>query len=171
MGGVSSVIPGIEGWIIGVLLFTIGSLSGVIVWMQKRADKIYGYRLAERDTANAALNAAASAQQAQATASRERNQLQEELTETIIALSNNIGLFIERQTIHHTHFVADQAKMISVIDAIAAAMREAAMQSTGVKDKVDTLLLQIPGMTREIRDNIKEMVEDVQNAAARRSKV
>lgn len=168
MQGVTSVIPGIEGWIIGTLMLVVGSLSGVIVWMQKRADKIYGYRLAERDTANAALNAAASAQQAQASASRERNQLQEELTETINALAASISLFIERQTIHQTHFVADQSKMTTVIEAIADAMRNSALQTTGLKDKIDTLLSQVPGMTKELKDAIKELVEDVQAASHRR---
>lgn len=164
-------VPGLEplaAWIVGTLLFALSGAIGAIVWMQKRADKIYGYRLAERDTANAALNAAASAQLAQAAASRERNQLQEELTETINALATSISLFIERQTIHQTHFIADQSKMTVVIEAIAEAMRNSALQTTGLKDKVDTLLQQVPGMTKELKDAIKELVEDIQAASVRR---
>lgn len=166
----TSIFSPVAAWIIGTLMTVITAETACIVWMQKRADKIYGYRLAERDTANAALNAAAAAQQAQAAATRERNQLQEELTETINALTNSIAIFIEKQTIHHTHLVSDQSRVSQVIEAIAAAMREAAMQSTGVKDKVDVLLAQLPGMSNEIKAHIKELVEDVERAAINRKR-
>lgn len=165
---VTSILPGLEGWVIAVLMSAVMGLISAVVWMQRRADKIYGYRLAERDTLNKALVDAAAAQQAQASATRDRNQLQDELTETIAALSQSIAMFIERQTIHHEHLVGDQERIAKVIEAIAEAMRNATLQTTGVKDRVETLLNQIPGMSKEIKDHIKELVEDVQRHASRR---
>lgn len=158
---VQTVVPGIAGWIIAVLMGVTTALAGAIVWMQRRADRVYGYRLAERDTLNKALVDAAAAQQAQAAATRDRNQLQQELTETIAALSQSIAMFIERQTIHHEHLVTDADRVRAVIEAIAEAMRNATLQTTGVKDKVDTLLSQVPGMTKEIKEHIKEELKDL----------
>lgn len=158
---------GLAGAVITVLLSVVGSLAAVIVWMQRRADKVYGYRLAERDALNKALTEAASAQQAQAAATSERNQLQDQLSETITSLTQSIALFIERQTVHHEHLVTDQGRMITVIDAIAEAMRNASLTTTGVKDKLDTLLNQLPGMTKELKEHIRELAKDIEDAKRR----
>lgn len=166
----TSLFHPVAAYIIGTLMSVIAAETACIIWMQKRADKIYGYRLAERDTAHAALNAAATAQQAQASATRERNELQEELTETIQALTNSISIFIEKQTIHHTHLVGDQARVAQVIESIAEAMRNVALNSTGLKDKVDTLLSQFPGMTNEIKQHIHGLVQDFEHAATNRKR-
>jgi hypothetical protein len=167
---IASVAPGIHGTIIAVLMSVVGILSGVIVWMQRRADKIYGFRLAERDTANEALNAAAAAQQAQAAASRERNELQEELAETIQALTASITLFIERSTIQHTHMTADQEKQAKVIESISEAMRNVALQSTGMKDRLDSISTNIPALGADVKGHIDRLIREHDLPNNRRSR-
>lgn len=52
---------GTEGAIISVLMGAISILCGVIAIMYNRANKIYGYRLKERDILNEALTSATTA--------------------------------------------------------------------------------------------------------------
>lgn len=161
-------IGGVPGYIISILMGVIVILSGVIVYMQKRADKVYGYRLAERDTLKDALHGAEAAALAQAAATRERNQIMDELAKTIQESTQATTLLVERLTFQHTHLVTDQEKTGQVIASIADAMRNAALQTSGVKQSVDLLLQGVPGMTAEIKAHIQRALEDVQNASRRR---
>lgn len=158
----------VAGAIIAVLLMCCVATISCIVWMQRRADKVYGYRLAERDKLMEALHAASAGQQAQAAATHQRNALQEELAETIEALTNSIQLFIERSTIHHTHMVGDQGKQHVVIESISQAMRDVAMHTSGLKDNVAALALGLPGMTSDLKSHMDRLTRDVQDAASRR---
>jgi hypothetical protein len=69
---------GIPGAIIFVLLFTIAGLVAYVRSLQAKADKVYGYRLAERDTANKALGDAAKVLSDMLDVQEERNKLIEE---------------------------------------------------------------------------------------------
>lgn len=74
---------GTEGAIISVLMGTVPILCGVIVIMYNRANKIYGYRLRERDVLNTALSAATAA-------TREHTQAMESRSAAMTALADAI---------------------------------------------------------------------------------
>jgi hypothetical protein len=69
---------GISGAIIFVLLATVAGLVAYVRSLQAKADKVYGYRLQERDTLNKALSDAASAIAGMLEATEDRNDLTEE---------------------------------------------------------------------------------------------
>jgi hypothetical protein len=69
---------GVPGAIIFVLLGTIAVLSVYIKQMQGKADKVYGYRLTERDTLNKVLGDTANVIAGIIKANEERNDLTEE---------------------------------------------------------------------------------------------
>lgn len=163
-------VGGIAGSIIGVLMGVVGILAGVIVIMQRRADKIYGYRLAERDTLKDALHEAAQAINAQANAAKERNKLLEDLAETISAQTIASTLLVERLTLQHDHLSADSDKTGTVITSVADAMRNVALQSSGIQQKIDQLLLGVPGISKEIKELFEKLLREVQDAARHRSR-
>jgi len=74
---------GIAGAIIFVLLATIAGLVAYIRSLQGKADKVYGYRLQERDTLNKALTDAAAAISGMLSATEDRNDLTEEQAKLI----------------------------------------------------------------------------------------
>lgn len=160
-------VGGVTGAIIGVLMGVVGVLAAAIVVMQRRADKVYGYRLTERDTLKDALHEAATAIDAQANATRERNVIMDELAQTIRESTQATALLVERLTLQHGHLMSDQDKTATVIASIADAMRNAALQTSGVKQSVDLLVAGVPGMTSELKSHITRALEDVQTASRR----
>jgi hypothetical protein len=160
-------VGGVAGSIIAILMGVVTILAGVIVYMQKRADKIYGYRLTERDTLKDSLHEAATAITSQASATRERNVIMDELAQTIRESTQATALLVERLTVQHAHLLTDQDRTGSVIASIADAMRNAALQTSGVKQSVDLLVAGVPGITTELKAHITRALEDVQTATKR----
>lgn len=69
---------GLAGAIIFVLLMAVAGLVAYVKSMQAKADKVYGYRLAERDTLNKALTDAAQVLKDMLEATKDRNDLTED---------------------------------------------------------------------------------------------
>ena len=162
---VATEVGGLPGAIIGTLTGVVIILVSAIVYMQRRADKVYGYRLAERDTLGASLHEASTAINNQATATRERNIVMDELAETIRESTQANLLLVERLTLQHEFLAGEHGKTATVIASIAEAMRNAVLQTSGVKQSVDGLLMGVPGMTKELRDHIEKLVNEVRAAA------
>jgi hypothetical protein len=158
-------VGGLQGSIIGTLMGVITILAGVIVWMQRRADKVYGYRLTERDTLKDALHESAAAADAQASATKERNQMMDELSSAIGEQTIAMTQLVERLTMQHGHLVQDQDRTGAVISSIAEAMRNAALTTSGVKQSLDQLLMGIPGVTKEIKEHIDKLIDELQREA------
>lgn len=74
---------GLPGAIIFVLLLTIAALVAYIKSMQAKADKVYGYRLGERDTLGKTLSDTAQVLQGVLEATDERNEITEEQADLI----------------------------------------------------------------------------------------
>jgi len=74
---------GVAGAIIFVLLGTIAGLVAYVKSLQGKADKVYGYRLNERDTLNKALTDTAKVLGDMLKATEDRNDLTEEQAELI----------------------------------------------------------------------------------------
>lgn len=163
-------VGGLPGAIIGTLTGVVVILATVIVWMQRRADKVYGYRLQERDTLKDSLHEAAEAINAQATATRERNVIMDELAQTIRESAVATQLLVERLTVQHSHLMQDQDRTGQVITSIAEAMRNAALTTSGVKQSVDLLTAGLPGITSEVKGHITRLLEDVQRETHRKAR-
>lgn len=74
---------GVPGAIIFVLMLTISGLIAYIKTLHTKADKVYGYRLAERDTLNKTLSDTANVLQGVIEQVEERNALTQEQAELI----------------------------------------------------------------------------------------
>jgi hypothetical protein len=80
-------------------------------------------------------------------------------------------LLIERLTLQHDHITDQQEKTEVVITSIANAMREAALQTSGVKQMLDQFLLQgLPGITNEMKAVISNGIREVNDAAHRKGR-
>jgi hypothetical protein len=126
---------------------------------------MYGYRLTERDTLKDALHEAAGAAMAQAQATKERNVVMDELSHTIAEQTIAMTLLVERLTLQHGHLTQDQDRTGAVITSIAEAMRNSTLMTSGVKQSLDQLLMGIPGMTKELKEHIEKLVDDMQREA------
>jgi hypothetical protein len=76
LGGAASAFIGMMGT-------AIVALAGALGVMWKHSSKVYGFRLAERDTLTNALNAATKAQEAQTRAMEEQNRVIADLADAI----------------------------------------------------------------------------------------
>src|SRR3954471_21640426 len=74
---------GAAGAAISVLLTAIGGLVTAVVFQYKQGNKVYGYRLAERDTLNKALTDSSSAMNALSKIAEERNEITSDLVNVI----------------------------------------------------------------------------------------
>ena len=160
-------IGGVAGSIIGVLMGVVTLLSGVIVFMQKRADKVYGYRLAERDTLKDALHEAVVAITNQTSATKERNALLEDLAQTIALQTTAQTQLIERLTMQHGHLENSHERTESVITSISDAMRNVALITSGVKQSVDQMMLNGPSTVNEVKALVERALREVHDANQR----
>jgi hypothetical protein len=74
---------GVAGAIISVLISVIVAQAGVIVAQWKHSNKVYGYRLAERDTLNKTLSDSTAALHGMLRGLEERNDITEDQAELI----------------------------------------------------------------------------------------
>lgn len=143
---------GTEGAIITTLMGVVTVLSTVIVVMYNRANKIYGYRLKERDVLNTALSSAT-------TATKEHTRSMENRSAAIAALADAI----KDQSASFEH-VRDRVQMqfdfqskefgrhAQVIEAMAEANRVMAAMLAENKRHIEL----IHSATEELRTKISK---------------
>lgn len=105
---------GTPGAIIFVLMSVIVVLGGVIRVMYLQANKVYGYRLAERDTLKDALASASNVLQDVLKATEDRNELTQELGDLIAKQSAafellKVTILSEYASIRENHTAITQA--------------------------------------------------------------
>lgn len=88
---------------IGMLVSAIVALASAVGFQWKHATKVYGYRLAERDTLRDALNAATKAQEAATRSADERNRVIGELADAMRELAATFEKLHERLGLQHEH--------------------------------------------------------------------
>ena len=115
---------------ISMMAGTIVVLAGAVGVQWKQANKVYGYRLAERDTLRDALNASTKAQEAQTRATEERNRVTEELTQAIRDLASAFDRQNEREKLQQEHEARERSRdevhsaaMVATISSLAEALR------------------------------------------------
>lgn len=148
---------GIWGAIVFVLLLTIGVLVGYIRSMQAKADKVYGYRLAERDTLNKVVSDTAKVLENLLKAQEERNGLTEEHALLIAKMSGafellKVTILAQYENIRdHNHAssqaVASMAEAVRTLTSMLLENRQiAASHVQDVKGILQTGMLDISRM-------------------------
>ncbi len=126
---------GPAGYFIGMMATAVTALAAGNVFQYKHSNKVYGYRLAERDTLRDALNASAKAIEAQNRASEERNRVTEELADAMRALSGSFDKLTERLAMQHEHGrdkASDQTRQLEKLVEVFAANADAVRNNTAI---------------------------------------
>lgn len=155
---------GIAGAIIFVLLATVAGLVAYVKTLQGKADKVYGYRLAERDTLNKVLGDTAKVIEGIIRANEDRNDLTEEqalllreqahafelLKTTVLAQYDNIKD-------HNTATALTIASMAEAIRTLTAMILENRTIATAH-------VLDVKAILNETQASIKKAVTDASQA-------
>lgn len=167
MGDVSGLLRemGVAGGIISVLMGTIGVLSGVIYAQWRHANKVYGYRLAERDVLNKALTDSANAMQAMLKATEERNDITESLADVIEKQSVSFVSLTERIKNNYDGFTRDFNRFEMVITAMSDSIRQVVAISSDIRNSIPNSIAEIKNfITSSGSDMIYEISKVVANA-------
>lgn len=123
-------LGGAASTFIGMMATAIVGLASAVGIQWKHASKVYGYRLAERDTLRDALNAATKAQEASTRSADERNRVIGELADAMRELATTFEKLHERLGMQHENnrdHSRDQQRLmddqIKAIGALADAVR------------------------------------------------
>jgi len=134
----------------------------VIAYMYRQANKVYTYRLAERDTLNAALTASTTALKEAVEEQKEQRDIIEELTGLISKQGNAFEQLTERVRLQYDGLKEDNVRLGIVTSAIADAMRQAVALQTEICNTVQVttqavtnLVNSIPQMVTEVRSIIQ----------------
>lgn len=130
---------GLAGAIIIVLMSVIGLMGTAIALMWRHSNKVYGYRLAERDTLNTALNESKTAVASMLAATKERNEITDEMADVIAKQSASFDMLTERIRSHYERLVDDNSRLNMVVTSISEAMRQTVGISTDTRNKLDTI--------------------------------
>jgi hypothetical protein len=114
---------GPAGAAISVLLTFIAGLATAVVVQWRHANKVYGYRLAERDTLNKALTDGTAALKSMTRATDERNKVTEELAAAINAHASAGAHLRDMQQMQHVILKDEIQRQGMVISAGAEATR------------------------------------------------
>lgn len=127
---------GPAGAAISVMMAAITALTGAVVIQWKQSNKVYSYRIAERDTLNKALTDNTAAINAMARATEERNRVTEELAEAIAKLASAFERVNDRIEMQHTVLKDETQRQGLVISAVAEAMRNVTGIVTDVRNHI-----------------------------------
>lgn len=146
--GKTLVGMGVEGAIISVLMGVVAALAGVIVIQYKQANKVYGYRLKERDDLNKALTDSASSLRDMVRAVEDRNDITEDLAEVIQKQAMAFESVTERLRIQYEGMREDHTRTTMVISSMADGLRSVSINLEDIKRN----------LLHEVRQTVSEAV-------------
>jgi len=153
---------GLPGAIIFVLLLTVIGLVAYIKSMQAKADKVYGYRLTERDTLNTALTNTAKVLADMLEATEDRNDLTQEQAELIQKQAMAFELLKATILAQYDNIKEYNSAASQAVQAMAAAIRTL---TEIVRENKHALSSQIERVGNEIKEAVraasKTQVDDV----------
>jgi methyl-accepting chemotaxis protein len=127
---------GPAGAAISILLAAISALVAGNVFQYKQGNKVYGYRLAERDTLNKALTDSSAAINASTKIADERNEIISELADVIA-----------KQTIGLEHLKSqfeDMKVLVNKQNDVIGSLAEASRTMTGIVTDTRNYIQQLP---------------------------
>jgi hypothetical protein len=119
---------GVAGAAISVLLTAVSGLVAAVVFQWRQANKVYGFRLAERDTLNKALTDNTAAINAMVRATEERNRVTQELAAAIAKQATAFERVNDRLEFYHE----DNREKLTDIRKVIEVMSEAVRVNTGM---------------------------------------
>lgn len=176
---------GVQGGIISVLLLTVSGLVVYVKSLHTKADKVYGYRLMERDTLNKALTDTAKVLEDVLEATDERNELTQQQADLIQKQSAAFELLKVTILSQYDNIRDHNSASAGAVTAMAEAIRTlsgmvienrsiAQTQVTSVNGSLNNLQTELVKAVRDCStEQIKEMRQllgNVARAARRRKK-
>jgi hypothetical protein len=153
---------GIAGAIIFILLTTVVALVAYIKSMQAKADKIYGFRLTERDNLIKALNDSSKVLEDVLSATEERNDLTAEQAELLVKQSQafeilKVTILSQYDNIRDHHHTNAQ-----VVSAMAESLR--ALSSMVLENRT-VAQGHVNDVKHVLQNQMAEMRETIKNAS------
>jgi hypothetical protein len=148
---------GVAGAIIFVLMTTVVALVAYIRSMQAKADKIYGYRLQERDTLNKALTDSAAVLKDMLRVTEERNELTEDQAKLLERQSQAFELLKVTVLAQYESIRDHNGNSAQVIGAMAEAIRS--LTSIAMENRTIAL-----GQVQSVQKTIDEMSLGIREA-------
>lgn len=115
-------LGGAAAWFIGMMATAIAGLATAVGLQWKHGNKVYGFRLAERDELNKALTGSAKAQEAATRAQEEQNRVIEELADAMRAMASSHERLIERLAMQSDHGKDRERDLFSKMEDIVRAV-------------------------------------------------
>lgn len=137
---------GASGAAITVLMTTVSALAAVVVYQNKRAEKINGHRLTERDTLNKALTEASAALLRISDVTKERNNLTNELAEAIQAQSIAFERLRDKIEFQYVSLKEETQRQSMIVSAVAESSRTTAAQLMDVRNVINSLTVQVQAL-------------------------
>ena len=151
---------GVPGAIIFVLMMVIGLLATIIAVMYRRANKIYGYRLAERDTLVTVVTNATNATKDHTKAMEDRSNVLRELGDVVKdqsagfeALQDRVKLqyeFLSEELKRHAQVIAAIAEADRVLSGIATDARNASTDAKTVSTDMRTIVSETNSLIKSV---------------------
>lgn len=157
---------GLAGAIIITLMGVITLLVGAIVLMWRHSNKVYSYRLAERDTLNNALNESKNSIATMMAVSKERNEITDELADVIAKQAAIFEQLSDRIRMHYERLVDDNSRLSLVVTAISEAMRQVVAISTDNRN-LSTGLVEMVGKVEKSLSDVKAVIDRPRQRATR----
>lgn len=143
---------GLPGAIIFVLLFVIGVLAAGNVLQWKHSNKVYGYRLQERDVLRDALNDSKRTLQEMLQGMKERNEITEELMSVVRDHTSDYKSLKDKIEYHYETMKADKTRAEQIINVMSEAIRNL----TATVASMHTDMMVATAQVRATLDNIRQ---------------
>lgn len=157
---------GLAGAVIIVLMFAVASLVTAIVYMQRHANKVYGYRLAERDTINKALTDSTNALSSMLGGIKDRNDITEELSEIIAKQAQGFEVLSERVRMQYDWLKEEHIRLNMVVTALSESQRQIVAMLTDVRNGEVDVKSQVDQFKKTLSESIIEVRTLIANIPA-----
>lgn len=127
---------GAAGTFISLMATAIVALASAVGIQWRQANKVYGYRLTERDTLKDALNGNTKAMADQTEAAKERNRVIEDLAEAVEKLAVAFDRMNDRLVYQYEQTRDQRRDEVQVISEMAQAVRTQTAMLTDVRNRL-----------------------------------
>lgn len=155
---------GVWGAITFILMLTVAGLATYVRSMQAKADKVYGYRLAERDTLNKVLTDTANVIAGIIKANEERNDLTEEQAQLIREQAHAFELLKATVLAQYDNIKDHNSAMVQTISAMAEGIRVLNSLMLENRTIAHAHVLDVKNMLSNAESKIKSAISEASQA-------
>lgn len=154
----------VPGAIIFVLLLTVGALIAYIRSMQAKADKVYGYRLQERDTLNKTLSDTAKVLEDMLKGTEDRNDLTEEQARLIEKQSQAFELLKVTILAQYENIRDHNSAAYQAVTAMAEAIRTLTSIVTENRTIAHGHVQNVQGTLSDVKNEMVKAIREASDA-------